>query len=86
MARGSVALTHNEPCVAGHLGLVYRDDRLCAGESFLVVPGEMALGQFPVTMLERAEDKPRGFCLLHFFHNDLIHDSISAQVLLRLWR
>ena len=37
-------LTHDEPRVASHLGFVHRDDRLCAGEFFLVVVREMALG------------------------------------------
>ena len=37
-------LTHNKPCVTGHLGFVHRKDRLRAGEFFVVVIREMALG------------------------------------------
>ena len=72
-------LTHDKPCVTGHFCLVHRDDRLCAREFFLVVIGEMAMGQFPVTKSERAGYELRGCRSLYFLHNDPEHSAISAS-------
>ena len=88
--RNPTVLAHNKPRVTSHLGFIYRDDCLCAGEFFLVVIREMALGQFPITEFGRAGYKPRGCRSLYFLHDNFEHSTVStpglSQVLLCLGR